>query len=65
MTEDEKRRAETALNAARRIGRVRREEQDRIVDEIEQILWEAKEQETADAMIRLARHILDPVRRTP
>ena len=64
MSEDDKRRFETALNAARRVARVRREEQDRIVDEIEQILWEAKEQETADAMVRLARHILDPVRRS-
>ena len=65
MTEDDKRRAETAVNAARRLGRIRREEQDRVVDEIEQILWGAKEQETVDAMVRLARHILDPVRIKP
>lgn len=62
MTDDEKRPFERALAAARRVSRVRFEEQARIGDQIEQLLYEATEQETVDFLVRLARYIFDPVK---
>jgi hypothetical protein len=57
--------AESAFNAARRAGRVRREEQDRVADHIELLLYEAKGQEAIDMLVRLARDLLDPVKTRP
>ncbi len=54
--------AEWAIASARRAGTIRREMQEGICFEIEMILHEAKEQETRDALVRLARFVLDPPR---
>lgn len=59
---DEYRTYSRQLESYQRISRARRAEQDRIVSEIEAILYGCKEQETAEAMVRLARHILDPMK---
>ncbi len=58
--EDASRAAERAIQNAKNVGDARRVEQERILGEVEQILWEAKDQPTIDAMVRLARHILIP-----
>lgn len=59
MTEDEKRKFEIMLHGAKRAGWARRQEQDRIGDMIEQMLYEAKSVETCDILVRLGRHIFD------
>jgi len=56
-----KREAEKAIAAARRAGRVRREEQDRVADLIEFLLYETESQQVADVLVRLARDVLDPI----
>lgn len=64
-----KREAEKAIAAARRAGRVRREEQDRVADLIEFLLYETESQQVADVLVRLARDVLDagpaPLTRQP
>jgi hypothetical protein len=62
VTDDEKCPFERAFAAARRAGRVRWEEQSRIGDQIELLLYEAEERETVDFLVRLARYIFDPVK---
>ena len=56
-------------SAARRAGRVRREEQDRVADLIEFLLYETESQQVADVLVRLARDVLDagpaPLTRQP
>lgn len=54
---------EARLAGFRRACRVRREEQDRIGDHIEQLLYEAKGQEAIDVLVNLAGRIFDPVKR--
>ncbi len=52
--------ADWAFAAAKRVARVRRQIEDRMAEEIEFILYDTKEQETRDALVRLARVLLDP-----
>lgn len=57
------RRCEQAVTHARVVSRARREEIDRAVDAIEQALWGAKETETMDVLVHLAREMLSDGRR--
>lgn len=57
MSEDEKRRFEMRLMLARRVGEARWNEQKRIGDRIEQLLYEADTSQASEVLISLAHHV--------
>ena len=61
MDEADKRRWEDRLATFRKVSTARRKEQDRIIDRIDQLIYEAKTDETVQALVNLAGHILVPV----
>lgn len=59
MTDDEKTKFEARLMMTRRIGQARWDEQKRIGDRIERMLYETTSPEVSDALVGLARHIFE------
>lgn len=59
MTEAEKGKIEAKFMMARRVGQARWDEQKRIADHIEMMLYEAQTTEAADALVMLARYVFE------
>lgn len=59
MDDNEKARAEARFMMTRRIGQARFDEQKRIGDRIEQMIYEAKSVETTEVLVALARYVFE------
>ncbi len=59
MSEEEKIKLEARFMMTRRIGQARFDEQKRIGDRMEQMIYEAKSAEAAVTLVSLARHIFE------
>ncbi|WDA36389.1 hypothetical protein [Sphingobium sp. YC-XJ3] len=59
MDDNEKAKAEARFMMTRRIGQARFDEQKRIGDRIEQMIYEAKSIETAEVLVALARYVFE------
>ncbi|QOT71918.1 hypothetical protein H5V43_01705 [Sphingobium fuliginis] len=59
MDDNEKAKAEARFMMTRRIGQARFDEQKRIGDRIEQMIYEAKSIETTEVLVALARYVFE------
>lgn len=59
MDDNEKAKAEARFMMTRRIGQARFDEQKRIGDRIEQMIYEAKSVETTEVLVALARYVFE------
>ena len=60
LTDEQRVRCEMAMHTARCVRKAIAREQERAVSMIEQLIYGANEVETVDALVSLARHILEP-----
>lgn len=59
ISDDQTAKFEARVMLARRVGQARFDEQKRIGDRIEQMLYETKSEEVAEVLVGLARHVFD------